>query len=267
MRNDAADNKSSKDDFGTLVALEIPMLYRYGLFLVKNHAAAEDLVGATILRALEKKDQFRQGLSLKHWLRTILYHIAIDTARHSSHEISVKEVEDLWRDDSYSVDPAVVAEQAEQVDVLRNALLHLPTRYSSVVVLHDGEGLTVNEIAALLAITLPAAKQRLRRGRMMLVSSLAKVEERKVANKGVPVSCWQARRQVSEYLDGALDEINGSLLEEHLASCKTCPPLYQALVGVKDSLGSFNEASHLRDQDSVIPEEIVTRIKNRVLPG
>jgi len=41
----------------------------------------------------------------------------------------------------------------------------LPVIYRTVVVLQDAEGMTVAEIAVIQAVRLPAAKQRLRRGR------------------------------------------------------------------------------------------------------
>jgi hypothetical protein len=49
----------------------------------------------------------------------------------------------------------------------------VPVIYRTAVVLHDAEGMTVATIADVQGIRLPAAKQRLRRGRMTLVSALA----------------------------------------------------------------------------------------------
>jgi anti-sigma factor RsiW len=111
------------------------------------------------------------------------------------------------------------------------------------------------QIAAVLGISLPAAKQRLRRGRMILVSALAHGRERRAANSSVPLSCWDAREQVSGYLDGDLDASARAALEVHLANCATCPPLFQALVGVRASLGA------LRDPDSVVPAELAGRVR------
>ncbi len=146
---------------------------------------------------------------------------------------------------------------AQMCAELEDALTRLPFIYRSVVVLHDVEGWTVAEIADLLELGLPAAKQRLRRGRMMLVSALAEGEERRVNLKGVPMRCWDARTHVSEYLDGALDAATASLLEQHLGVCPTCPPLYASLVGVRTELGG------LRDADAVIPPDLAGRLRAR----
>jgi Sigma-70, region 4/Putative zinc-finger len=113
-----------------------------------------------------------------------------------------------------------VAERAQTRDDLREALTHLPSIYSTAVVLHDAEGLTVAEVAQITGTGIPAARQRLRRGRMMLVSALA--DARTPPQRGVPMRCWEARSQVSDYLDGALDPGPAHALEAHLAGCVTC---------------------------------------------
>lgn len=94
----------------------------------------------------------------------------------------------------------------------------------------------------------------------MLVSILAGGEERHVATKGLEMSCWDARQEVSDYLDGGLPPDERARLEAHLAHCATCPPLYGALVGVHRSLGA------LRDPDSVIPPDLARRIRAMMGP-
>jgi RNA polymerase sigma-70 factor (ECF subfamily) len=244
-------------DFGALVAVEIPGLYRYALTLAGNPAEAEDIVGDTVLRALERQDQFRGEASLRTWLHQILHHLAIDRGRRHDREVTVAEVEGAWRDERYSVDASVVAGRAQTRAELRDSLLHLPFGYRAVVVLHDAEGWPVAQIAQALGIALPAARQRLRRGRMMLVTALAQGHERRMAGKKVPLSCRDARSRVSDYIDGALAAGQRASLEAHLAACATCPPLYQALVGAKACLGA------LRDPDSVIPPELARRIQDQ----
>jgi RNA polymerase sigma-70 factor (ECF subfamily) len=242
-------------DFAGAVAAELPGLYRYARSITAGEAEAEDLVGETVLRALERSDQFRGEASVRTWLHQILSHLAVDRARHRAHELSVADVETQWRDEAYSVDAEAVVERAESAAELRDALVHLPYHYRSAVVLHDAEGFPASEVAEVLGISLPAAKQRIRRGRMMLVSALSQREQRRAANAGVPLGCWEAREQVSSYIDDELEPAERRALEAHLASCATCPPLYQALVGARASLGN------LHDPDSVIPAGLAERVR------
>jgi len=114
----------------------------------------------TDLNTLERRGQYRGEASLRTWLHRILYHLAVDGFRHGSHEVSVAEVEDLWSDDSYSVDPSIALERAQSAEFVRDALVHLRQGYRSVVVLHDGEGWPSSEIAQMLDISRPATKQQ-----------------------------------------------------------------------------------------------------------
>ncbi len=253
----SATLETRDEEFARRVAREIDGLYRYAHWLIGNEAEAEDAVGDTIVRALERRDQFRDEASLRAWLRQILYHRAIDRARHRAHEVSVAEVERDWGDERFSVDATAVLERLETRAELVDALAHLPVHYRAVVVAHDAEGWTSAEIADVTGISLAAVKQRLRRGRMMVVNALASGEERRMANREVVMSCVDARARVSDYLDDELSADERRLLEAHLAHCVTCPPLYASLVGVRDLLGDWH------DPDSVIDDAMRQRLVQR----
>lgn len=119
----------------------------------------------------------------------------------------------------------------------------------------------MSEIAELEHIELPAAKQRLRRGRMMLINALAGGSLRRTATKGVPMRCWDARKHVSDYMNGSLEPRLATTVEAHLGVCPTCPPLYAALVGVRNQMGA------LRDDNKVIAPEVAERIKMTLAEG
>jgi RNA polymerase sigma-70 factor (ECF subfamily) len=254
LRNDDGPAAHGLDVAG-LASAHGASLYRFARSLARDDAAAEDLVQETFVRALERGSTYRGDAPLEAWLRRILHNLAVDQSRRHSHETLVETVEEQWHDDAWTVDPSLVATRSETRSELEDALVHLPFIYRAAVVLHDVEGWTVREIANLAGIDLPAAKQRLRRGRMALVSLLAQGAERRAALEGVPLRCWDARGRVSEYLDGALPTGEASLVERHLETCPTCPPLYASLVGVRDALG------RLRDPDTVVPPDVAERIE------
>ena len=56
-------------------------LWRYGVMLSRSGAAAEDLVQATCLRAIERADQFVPGTHLDRWLFVILRSIWLNEMR------------------------------------------------------------------------------------------------------------------------------------------------------------------------------------------
>ena len=245
-------------DVRSRLAAEVPGLLRYARTIVADGQLAEDLVQETLVRALERAGSFRGDASLATWLHRILHNLAVDVSRRDREDATedvAREVEERWRSNSYTVDAATVVERAETREELEDALVRLPVIYRTAVVLHDAEGMTVAEIADIQGVALPAAKQRLRRGRMMMVDALAQGRERREALRGVPLRCWDARSKVSDYLDDELMASDRVLVERHLEACPTCPPLYAGLVGARAALGA------LRDADTVVPHSLAGRIK------
>ncbi|MDH4366437.1 MAG: RNA polymerase sigma factor, partial [Acidimicrobiia bacterium] len=165
-------------------------LYRYAIGVTHDPHLAADAVQDTMTRALERREQYRNDAPLGHWLIRIAHNLMIDHARRADREVVVDEIETDWQNDAYTVDAEAVVLRAATRDELRDALVHLPYIYRSAVVLHDVEGLRVSDVAAIHGVSLPAAKQRLRRGRMALVSALASGPQRRIATKGVPMRCW-----------------------------------------------------------------------------
>ena len=247
----AADDEAA----GAFLVARGPALVRFATSITRDHHAAEDLAQEAIVRAYERRDRLREVSDMDAWLRTVVHNMAVDRIRRD-HEISVEDVEGKWMSDEYTVDAEAVVAASETRAEIEDALLRLPTIYRTAVVLHDLEDMTVRESADVMGIDLPAAKQRLRRGRMMLVSALAEGHERRVATRGVPMRCWDARSRVSDYLDGDVEPQTASMLEQHLESCPTCPPLVAALVGVTGGL------SRHRDPDSVVDPALAERLKS-----
>jgi RNA polymerase sigma-70 factor (ECF subfamily) len=252
------DGKPDGNEFAAALAAELPRLVHLATRLVRDADQAEDCAQETIVGAWRRRDQLRDPASLGTWLRRSLVNRVIDRSRAHHDELDIDAVEADWQDDRYSVAPELVLERAELRDELEDALARLPVIYRVTVVLHDVLGWTAVEIARAMSTGLPATKQRLRRGRMLLVSALAEDDERRQASLAQPLRCWRARRHVSAYLDGELDEATRSAVEKHLEACPTCPPLYASLVGVRATLGD------LRDPDTVVEDAMAVRIRGRL---
>jgi len=251
-------------DVRSRLAAEVPGLLRYARTIVRDAQLAEDLVQESLVRALQRADSFRADAALATWLHRILHNLAVDHFRRDREDATEdieREVEEKWHDDSYTVDVATVVERAETREELQDALVRLPVIYRTAVVLHDAEAMTMAEIADVQGIGLPAAKQRLRRGRMMLVSALAQGSERRDALRGVPLRCWDARGKVSDFLDDDLPASDRLLVERHLETCPTCPPLYAGLVRTRAAVGA------LRDPNTVVPGSLADRIKELLADG
>jgi RNA polymerase sigma-70 factor, ECF subfamily len=247
------------DEFAARLAIEAPWLVRLAARLVRDEGEAEDLVQETVLTAWRRRGQLRESAALRGWLRRSLVNRVVDRSRRASADLlDFATVEADWRDDDFTVDPVRVVERAELRDELEDALVRLPVIYRVAVVLHDALAWSGGEVAEAMHIGLPAAKQRIRRGRMMLVHALAADDAKRRASLEQPLRCWRARRLVSAYMDGELPPESRASVEAHLARCPTCPPLYASLVGIQAAMGG------LRDPDSVVEHHIAARILDRL---
>jgi RNA polymerase sigma-70 factor, ECF subfamily len=250
---------ATADPFADRLAAELPTLVRLAARLLRDTDLAQDCAQETVVGAWRRRDQLRDPASLGPWLRRSLVNRIIDRSRSRRDELDIDDVEADWKDDTYSVLPELVLERAELRDELEDALARLPVIYRVPVVLHDALDWTAPEIASAMGVGLAATKQRLRRGRMMLVTALGEDDARRRASLAQPMRCWRARRHVSAYMDGELDAPTRTAVEEHLAGCPTCPPLYASLVGVRATMGG------LRDPDSVVEAAMAERIREALV--
>ncbi|MFC0081045.1 sigma-70 family RNA polymerase sigma factor [Aciditerrimonas ferrireducens] len=240
--------------FEDQVAAEVPGLLRYARTLANDPNVAEDLVSETVLRALERRRQFRGEASVRTWLHRILHNVAIDQHRRQGRSEPVAEPR-APRPTVVADDPAERALRTLDAEEVRQALEHVPFATRSALLLHDAERFSDSEVARILGISLPAAKQRIRRGRLQLLEALAAEPRRRQANRGVPLSCAVARQKIPDLLEGGLDSADQGLLEAHLAHCVSCPPLYRALTGLPATV------SELHDPDTVVPPALAERLR------
>jgi RNA polymerase sigma-70 factor (ECF subfamily) len=84
----------------TELADHVDTLYRYALGVTRDPDLAADTVQDTIVRAMERQDQYRNEAPLGHWLIRIARNLIIDRARRANREIPVDAVEQDWRDDT-----------------------------------------------------------------------------------------------------------------------------------------------------------------------
>ena len=145
--------------FRELYGLHTPTLYRLALRLSDGSATtAEEAVHDAWVQAAEGLARFEWRSALRTWLTGIL----LNCLRHGWRE---------YRESAEQLDddvPAAVTGSAELRIDLETALGELAPGYRRVVVLHDIEGYTHEEIASLLGIDAGTSKSQLARGRRIL---------------------------------------------------------------------------------------------------
>jgi RNA polymerase sigma-70 factor (ECF subfamily) len=139
--------------FRALYRRHNPTVYRFVMRLVGGDVAeAEDVVQETWLRAARALDRFRWESALGSWLSGIALNRVRELAR--KRKRSLVEVEGEWEM------PVPPQDDAVRID-LERALELLPQGFRTVLVLHDVEGFTHQEIGERLGITDGTSKSQL----------------------------------------------------------------------------------------------------------
>jgi len=145
-----------------------PELHRYCARLMGSVIDGEDVVQDTFARAFAALDELKEVPPLRAWLFRIAHNRALDLLR--SRAIRVAEPIEAAREvaDPESPDPVEVLMRREAVDTAVSRFVELPTVQRSVVILKDVLDQSLEEIAAMLGLTVNAVKAHLARGRARL---------------------------------------------------------------------------------------------------
>jgi RNA polymerase sigma-70 factor (ECF subfamily) len=146
-----------------------PRLYLTALRLLSHSEMdAEDAVQETWIRAVKEMAKFRWESALGTWLVAIAGNVARDQLR----KVRRRDERDL----SPADEPVAAVVVGETID-LERAIALLPEGYRTVLVLHDVEGLTHDEIGEALGIAPGTSKSQLFGARRSMRALLNPVPE------------------------------------------------------------------------------------------
>ena len=128
-------------------------LYRICLVSLGNSADAEDAVQDTFLKYLQKAPAFESGEHEKAWLIRVAVNTCKDMIKHRRPQVDIDTVQQS-------------APPSDSGEVMA-ALMTLPEKFRTVLVLHCVEGYTVNETAKIIGKSPSAVKMRLQKGRRL----------------------------------------------------------------------------------------------------
>lgn len=161
------------DRFERFIRPHIDTLYRLAFRLCQSQEGAEELVQQFLIRLFEKADELEGIKKPVPWLNRSLFNLYIDNYRRTSRESSV--ISDVEYSDSITADYDSPQNQAQNRDLkvsIEDALQSLNDDQRIVVLLHDSEGYTLEEISDIQQVPLGTLKSRLNRARNKLKSLL-----------------------------------------------------------------------------------------------
>ena len=157
-------------------------IFRIAQHITQNREDAEDVVQDAFLKAYENLDQFQGNSKFYTWLVRIAVNESLMKLRRRKTSKTVSMDEDVETEEGsmprefadWSPNPEQQYGQSELSEILRKTIQGLPASFRTVFVLRDVEGLSTEETAEMLDLSIPAVKSRLLRARLQLRERLNK---------------------------------------------------------------------------------------------
>jgi RNA polymerase sigma-70 factor, ECF subfamily len=162
-------------------------IFRLALHITQNREDAEDVLQESFLKAYEHLDQFQGQSKFYTWIVRIAVNQALMKLRKrkSDRSVSLDDTIDTGEDQigreiaAWDENPEQQFSREELNRILTSAVDGLTPIYRAVFVLRDIDGLSTEEAAEALDLSVPAVKSRLLRARLQLREKLTRYFKRK----------------------------------------------------------------------------------------
>src|SRR5499425_1426831 len=167
-------------------------VFRIAQHITQNHEDAEDVVQDAFLKAFQNLQNFQEQSKFYTWLVRIAVNEALMKLRRRRTGKMVSLDEDVKTEDDsvprevadWSPNPEQQYSQAELHEILSKTIQGLPPSFRTVFVLRDVEGLSTEEAAEALDLSIPAVKSRLLRARLQLRERLSRYFQKRNGGDG-----------------------------------------------------------------------------------
>ncbi len=158
------------DHFEILLKPFIPFLYQLAWRFTRNQADAEDLVQDLLSKLYPRLQELEKIENLRAWLARVLYRQYVDRLRMQSR--TPVDLADTGTDSDEELDIPVSTqpdqEHAQLIAQIERLLPRLNDDQRLLLILHDVEGYTLNEIQTMTDSPIGTLKSRLNRARKKL---------------------------------------------------------------------------------------------------
>ncbi|MDE0165027.1 MAG: RNA polymerase sigma factor [Bryobacterales bacterium] len=172
--------QGDKGAFTELVNRYAQRVFRVARHITKNDQDAEDVLQDTFLKAYSRLGQFEGNAKFYTWIVRVAVNEALMRMRRGKNRVTVSLDQELETSDgaiqrelpAETESPEESLSRTELRESLTQAIDSLSETYRPVFVLRDVEGLSTEETAEMLNLSLPAVKSRLLRARLQLRQKL-----------------------------------------------------------------------------------------------
>jgi RNA polymerase sigma-70 factor (ECF subfamily) len=175
-----AAKRGNYEAFEQIVRRHHDRVYRLAFGMMKNQSEAEEVVQDTFLNAWKSIDSFRADSKPATWIYRVAANAALMRLRSTRRKPTLSfeevpngaslsgEVELLGPPTAWSRQPDEKLLTSELGSVIDAAVDLLPEKYRLVLLLRDVEGLSNEDVASTVGLTIPTVKSRLHRSRMFV---------------------------------------------------------------------------------------------------
>jgi RNA polymerase sigma factor (sigma-70 family) len=190
-----------------------------------SRSDAEDVLQDVFLRAYHALRADGRQVALRAWLYRVAHNRCIDQLRRPTP--AAEDIFDVNRGSGQSEQPSEAFERREDLRRLVADVRGLPEQQRSALLMREMEGLSYNDLADALGVTVPAIKSLLVRARMGLVEA---VEARDTA-------CVEIRDDLVAAADRGV-RVSGRA-RKHLKECSGCRDYRTAMRGMEKRLNGL----------------------------
>jgi RNA polymerase sigma-70 factor (ECF subfamily) len=173
--------------FSRLITRYEGKIFRLAMNITQNREDAEDVLQEAFIKAYQHLDQFQGNSRFYTWAVRIAVNQALMKLRkrRNDRSVSLDEQIDTGEDmvareiAAWDPDPEEQFEREELSGILTEAIDTLEPIYKTVFTLRDVDGLSTEETAEALDLSIPAVKSRLLRARLQLRDRLTRFFKRK----------------------------------------------------------------------------------------
>lgn len=224
-------------------------VYSFSMKVCGHREDAEDTMQEVLYRSLGHLKKLQDPQALAVWLYTVTrnrcWRMRRKGAQAPKQTLSLDELMPdeaelgrLLQDAAEGPEGNVL--HAEQAQMLHQAVLRIPPALRLVLVLHDMEELSTEQVAAILGLQQGTVRVRLHRARLSVRKEMALVLEglpnqpssadenggnakpapRRSGKR--PAECRELFANLSEYMDGRVEAPNCDQMRAHIDACPSC---------------------------------------------
>jgi RNA polymerase sigma-70 factor (ECF subfamily) len=242
-------------------------VYSFSMKVCGHPEDAEDTMQEVLFRSLGHLAKIENPHQLAVWLYTVTRNRCWRMRRKPAHAPArMLSLDELMPSDEEiglllqdrGIGPELSLLDSEQHNLLHQATLRIPAPLRIVLVLHDMEELTTEQVAQILDLQQGTVRIRLHRARLTVrkemkqllngvVGNSERVESsakrpsiRRSSSKKRPDECRDLFANLSEYIDGKLQPVPCRQMRTHIEACPSCVAFLRDLRAAIDRCRSLD---------------------------